>query len=102
MTAQWKEEKSALEDVRRVRTRLEETRVKAEQAEQAGDYNRAAELKYGISPEREKKLKVHEDNLKHNAGATLLKEVVDSDEIAVVVWRWSGVPVTKPFEGERE
>ena len=102
MTAQWKEEKSALEDVRRVRTRLEETRVKAEQAEQAGDYNRAAELKYGIIPELEKKLKVHEDNLKHNAGATLLKEVVDSDEIAEVVSRWSGIPVTKLVEGERE
>ena len=102
MTAQWKEEKSALEEVRRVRTRLEETRVKAEQAEQAGDYNRAAELKYGIIPELEKKLKVHEDNLKHNAGATLLKEVVDSDEIAEVVSRWSGIPVTKLVEGERE
>ena len=102
MTAQWMEEKSALEDVRRVRTRLEETRVKAEQAEQAGDYNRAAELKYGIIPELEKKLKVHEDNLKHNAGATLLKEVVDSDEIAEVVSRWSGIPVTKLVEGERE
>ena len=102
MTAQGKEEKSALEDVRRVRTRLEETRVKAEQAEQAGDYNRAAELKYGIIPELEKKLKVHEDNLKHNAGATLLKEVVDSDEIAEVVSRWSGIPVTKLVEGERE
>jgi len=102
MTAQWKEEKSALEDVRRVRTRLEETRIKAEQAEQAGDYNRAAELKYGVIPELEKKLKVHENDLQKNAAGALLREEVTADEIAEVVSRWSGIPVTKLVEGERE
>ncbi len=102
MTAQWKEEKSALEDVRRVRTRLEETRLKAEQAEQAGDYNRASELKYGVIPDLEKKLKKHEEELRAKEGSALLREEVTSDEIAQVVSRWSGIPVTKLVEGERE
>ncbi len=102
MTAQWQEEKSVLEDVRRVRTRLEETRIKAEQSEQAGDYNRAAELKYGVIPELEKKLKIHEDDLRKNAAGALLREEVTADEIAEVVSRWSGIPVTKLVEGERE
>ena len=102
MTAQWKEEKSALEDVRRVRTRLEEMRLKAEQAETAGDYNKASELKYGVIPELEKKLKTHEDELHRNAAGALLREEVTADEIAEVVSRWSGIPVTKLVEGERE
>jgi len=102
MTAQWKKEKAVLEDVRRVRTRLEETRLKAEQAEQSGDYNRASELKYGVIPDLEKQLKGHEENLRKNADNALLREEVTADEIAEVVSRWSGIPVTKLVEGERE
>ena len=102
MTAQWKSEKSALEDVRRVRTRLDEERNKCEQAIARGDNETAARLKYGVIPELEKKLKMHEDDLKKNSANTLLKEVVDADEIAEVVSRWSGIPVTKLLEGERE
>ncbi len=102
MTAQWKEEKSALEDVRRVRTRLEEEKNKYENALMRGDNETAARLKYGVIPELEKKLRVHEDDLRKNAGGALLREEVTADEIAEVVSRWSGIPVTKLVEGERE
>ena len=102
MTAQWKEEKSALEDVRRVRTRLEEERNRYERAEAEGNLNEASRLKYGVIPELEKKLKTHEDDLHQNRAAALLREEVTADEIAEVVSRWSGIPVTKLVEGERE
>jgi len=94
MTAQWKDEKRALEDVRRVRTSLEEAKHRYERAESEGDFNEASRLKYGLIPELEKKLKVHEDDLRRNAGSTLLREEVTADEIAEVVSRWSGIPVT--------
>ena len=102
MTSQWQNEKSALEDVRRVRTRLDDERNRCELAISRGDNETAARLKYGVIPELEKKLKMHEDDLRRNSGAALLKEVVDADEIAEVVSRWSGIPVTKLVEGERE
>lgn len=102
MTAQWKEEKSALEDVRRVRARLEEERNRYETALMRGDNETAARLKYGVIPELEKKLKTHESDLRSNASAALLREEVTADEIAEVVSRWSGIPVTKLVEGERE
>ena len=102
MTAQWKEEKSALEDVRRVRTRLEEERNRYERAEAEGNLNEASRLKYGVIPELEKKLKTHEDDLRRNSEGALLREEVTADEIAEVVSRWSGIPVTKLVEGERE
>ena len=102
MTAQWKREKAALEEVRKVRTQLQELKTRAERAETEGNYNEAAKLKYGDIPALEKRLKEHEDELKSRSGATLLREEVTADEIAEVVSRWSGIPVTKLVEGERE
>ena len=101
MTAQWNEEKSALEDVRRVRTRLDDERNRYEIALARGDNETAARLKYGVIPELEKKLATHEADLRKNADAALLREEVTADEIAEVVSRWSGIPVTKLVEGER-
>ena len=102
MTAQWKREKADLEEVRKVRTQLQELKSRAERAETEGNYNEAARLKYGDIPALEKRLKEHEDALKSKSGATLLREEVTADEIAEVVSRWSGIPVTKLVEGERE
>ena len=102
MTAQWQDEKSTLEDVRRVRNRLEEERNKYENALMRGDNETAARLKYGVIPELEKKLQTHENDLRKNSAAALLREEVTADEIAEVVSRWSGIPVTKLVEGERE
>ena len=102
MTAPWKEEKRALEEVRSVRTRLEDERNRYENALTRGDNETAARLKYGVIPELEKKLKEHEENMRNRAQDTLLREEVTADEIAEVVSRWSGIPVSKLVEGERE
>ena len=102
MTAQWEKEKSALEEVRRIRTKLDETRHLFEVAQTNGDIERASRYKYGDIPELEKKLKAHEEAMRAAGGAALLKEEVTADEIAEVVSRWSGIPVTKLLEGERE
>ena len=101
MTAQWKSEKAALEEVRKVRADLDSARVRHQQAVDAGDLNAAAKLQYGDIPALEKRLREHEAGLK-SGDAALLSEEVTSDEIAEVVSRWSGIPVTKLVEGERE
>ena len=102
MTAQWKSEKAALEDVRSVRSRLEEARNAYEIALTRGDNETAARYKYGVIPEFEKQLKSHEEDLARNGANALLREEVTADEIAEVVSRWSGIPVTKLVEGERQ
>ena len=102
MTARWKEEKRALEEVRRVRTQLDEERNRYENALMRGDNETAARLKYGVIPELEKKLKAHEENMRKDGQEALLREEVTADEIAEVVSRWSGIPVAKLVEGERE
>ena len=102
MTEQWKKEKSAIEDVRRVRSKLEEERNKYESALMRGDNETASRLKYGVIPELEKKLRSHEEDLHKNSSNALLREEVTQEEIAEVVSRWSGIPITKLVEGERE
>ncbi len=102
MTAQWQTEKHALEDVKRVRTQLDEARNRYDIALTRGDNETAARLKYGEIPELEKKLKEHEKDFAKQGGAAMLREEVTADEIAEVVSRWSGIPVTKLVEGERE
>ena len=102
MTAQWEKEKSALEEVRKIRASLDSAKVKYTQALSQGDNENAARLKYGVIPELEKKLKEHEAAMRAAGGTALLKEEVTADEIAEVVSRWSGIPVRKLLEGERE
>ena len=102
MTAQWEKEKAALEEVRRIRTKLDEMRHLFEVAQTNGDIERASRYKYGEIPDLEKKLKAHEEAMRAAGGSALLKEEVTADEIAEVVSRWSGIPVTKLLEGERE
>lgn len=102
MTARWKNEKEALEDVKRVRVRLDEARHAYDNAMAAGDNEKAARIIYGDIPELEKKLRQHEAEIAQSGGETLLSEEVTAEEIAEVVSRWAGVPVTKLLEGERE
>ena len=102
MTAQWKEEKAALEEVRRVRTKLDEARNAYETALNNGDNATASRYKYGVIPEFENQLKSHEADLARRGSEAMLREEVTADEIAEVVSRWSGIPVTKLVEGERE
>ena len=101
MTARWKNEKDALEDVKRVRARLDEARLAFDAALAAGDNAKASQIKYGVIPELERKLKTHEAEVHGQDGAQLLREEVTADEIAEVVSRWAGIPVTKLLEGER-
>lgn len=102
MTAQWNEEKAALAEVRNVRSSLETARSQHERAVSEGELNEAARLQYGVIPSLEKKLREHEEALAARKEKVLLREEVTADEIAEVVSRWSGIPVTKLVEGERE
>ncbi len=102
MTARWKNEKESLEEIKRVRTRLDEARHAFDSALAAGDNAKASQIKYGVIPELEKKVREHEADVRANGGDQMLREEVTSDEIAEVVSRWAGIPVTKLLEGERE
>ncbi|HEX5146249.1 MAG TPA: ATP-dependent chaperone ClpB, partial [Conexibacter sp.] len=101
MTAQWQREKGAIESVKVVRERLEQARVEAERAERAADLQRAAELRYGEIPELEKQLAAAEAG-EDDGGVQFLKEKVDAEDVAEVVGKWTGIPVTRLLEGEVE
>ena len=103
LQAQWQSEKEAVQRLRSLREQLEQTRVEIEKAERQYDLNRAAELKYGKLSELERKLKAEEERLaEKQSGSRLLKEEVDEEDIAEVVSRWTGVPVSKLLEGEMQ
>ena len=101
MTARWKNEKAALGEIQSVRAQLDEKRLAYDKALQAGEIAKASELKYKDIPELEKRLREHEAEIQKGGGAQLLREEVTADEIAGVVSRWAGIPVTKLLEGER-
>ncbi len=103
MTTQWQVEKQAISRVRQLKKEIEETRQEIERAEREYDLNRLAELKYGKLGDLERRLKAEEETLagKQQHGM-LLKEEVDEEDIARVVSRWTGIPVTKLMEGEKE
>ena len=103
MRAQYETEKKGLLGVRALREKLETLRRDQEAAERRYDMNKAAELKYGAIPEAEKALAAEEARMhKGAAGERLLREEVTSDEIAQIVARWTGIPVQRLVEGERE
>ncbi|WP_274386345.1 ATP-dependent chaperone ClpB [Streptosporangium sp. KLBMP 9127] len=103
MRAQWESERSALRKVQALRQEMESVRREAEQAERDYDLNRAAELRHGRLPELERRLEAAEERLStRQNGHRLLREVVTEDEIADIVSRWTGIPVTRLKEGERD
>jgi ATP-dependent Clp protease ATP-binding subunit ClpB len=107
LKAQWQNEKSAIEGTGKLREELERVRMEIDQAQRANDLNRAAELRYGLLPQKEKELKDAEDKIAqaskdHKGGPRLVQEEVTADEIAEVVARWTGVPVSRLLEGEQE
>jgi ATP-dependent Clp protease ATP-binding subunit ClpB len=104
LKARWQNEKNAVQKVREVREQIEQVKHQIEQAERNYDLNRAAELKYGRLPDLERQLKsLEESTAQAGDGAPrLLKEEVGEEDIAAVVSRWTGVPVTKLLEGEKE
>ena len=100
--ARWEMEKDAIARLRKLKEEIDEARRAMEQAEREYDLNRVAELKYGRLTELEGELARQEESLRTEDGGVLLKEEVDEDDIAEVVSRWTGVPVSKLLEGERE
>ena len=102
MRAQWEDEKAAIGQVRELRERIEAVRRQVEEAERQADLNKAAELKYGRLPELERELAEREAALSGEGGVRLLREEVTGEEIAGIVSRWTGIPVTRLVEGERE
>jgi ATP-dependent Clp protease ATP-binding subunit ClpB len=103
MRAQWEAEKESIQKVQRLREQIEKVRYEAEQAELAYDLNKAAELRHGQLPTLEAELKEQEAILtgKHETGR-LLREEVTEEEVAEIVSKWTGIPVTRLVEGERE
>ena len=101
--AQWEAERQAIRRVQELRGQLEQLRHQAEEAERNYDLNRAAELRYGQITELERKLQAAEEQLKSKQGELpLLREVVTDDEIAEIVAAWTGIPVARLQEGERD
>ncbi len=100
LQAQWERERGALQEIADTRAQIEATRVEIEQAQRAGDYAKASELQYG----QLRALETHVVELEHeqhqHEGSRLVKEEVDSDDIADVVARWTGIPVSRLMEGE--
>jgi ATP-dependent Clp protease ATP-binding subunit ClpB len=103
LTAQWQTEKEGVQRLSNLRDAIEQTKVEIERAERQYDFNKVAELKYGKLLGLEQKLKEEEEKLAKKQGAArLLKEDVDEEDIAEVVSRWTGIPVAKLLEGEKE
>jgi len=103
LRAQWEAERQALRRVQALREEMEQVRQEAELAERDYDLNRAAELRLGRLPELERRLQAEEEQLaSRQGGARLLREVVTDEEIAAIVSRWTGIPVSRLQEGERE
>jgi ATP-dependent Clp protease ATP-binding subunit ClpB len=103
MRAQWEAEKEAIKKVQAIREKIEKVRYEIEVAERHYDLNRAAELKHGQLPDLDQQLKTEEEMLaKKQVGERLLREEVTEEEIAEIISRWTGIPVTRLMEGERE
>ncbi|MGN7387072.1 ATP-dependent Clp protease ATP-binding subunit [Sporosarcina sp. SAFN-015] len=102
MREQWNKEKEALRNIQAKREDLDRYRRELEDAQNRFDLNKAAELQYGKIPELEKQLQELEAPLANSSDSRLLREEVTEDEIAMIVARWTGIPVTKLVEGERE
>ena len=103
LKTRWEAEKASVGRLRKIRQQIEGARQQVERAERAYDLNRVAELRYGEIPELERELSIEEQALVKKQGESrLLKENVDEEDIALVVSRWTGIPVTRLMEGEIE
>ncbi|MEH7343605.1 ATP-dependent chaperone ClpB [Bacillus sp. JJ1532] len=102
MQAKWQYEKEGIQKIREKREQLEKLRRELEKAESEYDLNKAAELRHGSIPALEKEIKLLEQEVNEKDGERLLREEVTEEEIADIVARWTGIPVAKLVEGERE
>jgi ATP-dependent Clp protease ATP-binding subunit ClpB len=103
LKARWENEKSIVHGIQKEKEKIDRLKFEAEQAEKAGDYGKVAEIRYGRISEAENKLIELQNKMKEmQGGRQLLKEEVDSEDIADVVAKWTGIPVTRMLQSERE
>ena len=102
LKAEWQREKAEIEKVKQLKERIDKVRFELEQATRQGDLNKAAELRYGTLPQLEGQLQEEEKRLSQQGGKRMLKEEVDAEDVAEIVSRWTGIPVSKMLEGEVE
>ena len=103
LRAKWLAEKEAIQKIREIKAQIDQVKIEMEQAERAGDLNKVAELRYGKLPELERQLEEENKRLAElQKDGALLKEEVDEEDIAEIVSRWTGIPVSRMLESERE
>ncbi len=103
LTTRWQAEKQAIGELRQLKEKMEQTRLEMERAERATDLEKAARLRYGDLRQLEEKIQAAEKRLRSmQDGESLLKEEVDAEEIAAIVARWTGIPISKLLEGEMQ
>ncbi len=103
MKAHWQNEKEAIQTIRKLKEELERVGIEAQQAEREGNLARAAELRYGVETDLRKRLEEANEKLNQlQTDRKMLKEEVDEEDVAEVVSRWTGIPVSRMMEGERE
>ncbi len=104
LKSQWEREKQEAGKVAKINEEIEKIKLQIEEAQRKNDYNKLAELQYGKLPELEKQKEAEEEKAKDNSSVAnkLLKQEIDSEEIAEVVGKWTGIPVAKLLQGERE
>ena len=103
MKAKWQSEKEAIDHMRTAKAELEQLRLQLDQARNAGDLARASEIQYGRIPELERKLKAEQEKLaRFQQDGVMLKEEVDEEDVAEVVAKWTGIPVSRMLEGEMQ
>ena len=103
MRAKWEGERSLIRKIQHEKERIEQFKIEAQQAERAGDYGKVAEIRYGSIIEAEKRIASLNEELKENTSSgSMIKEEVDAEDIAEVVSRWTGIPVSRMLASERE
>ncbi|MCX6312514.1 MAG: ATP-dependent chaperone ClpB [Bacteroidetes bacterium] len=104
LRAQWQSEKDVVENIQKEKEKIENLKFEADHAERAGDYGKVAEIRYGRMKEAEDRLEIVKKKLEetNKTGTPLIKEEVDSEDIASVVAQWTGIPVSRMLQSERE
>ncbi|WP_270302085.1 ATP-dependent chaperone ClpB [Terrisporobacter petrolearius] len=102
MTAKYEKEKGSITEIKNLKSKLDAAKGDVEKYEREYDFNKVAEIKYGIIPDLEQQIKEVEEKMKSGYDNALLKEEVTENEISDIVSKWTGIPVTKLVEGERE
>lgn len=104
LKAKWQSEKEVVEGIQKIKEQIEKLKFEAEQAERAGDYGKVAEIRYGKIKDAEAQLEKHKSQIAEmqTKGSPMIKEEVDSEDIADVVSRWTGIPVSRMLQSEKE